>query len=85
MDDDKELNWLPVGEMLKVRDTVMVYKCVNNLHPSIFVLSLKSDLLFTIVQPETITNFKSHYSNHLAGREPFLTEQCPYGMNEMKT
>ena len=27
----KDLNWLPDSEMLKVRDAVMVYNCVNNL------------------------------------------------------
>ena len=28
-----ELNWLSVSDMLKVREAVMVYKCINNLAP----------------------------------------------------
>ena len=31
-----ELNWLPVSEMFKVRDAVMIHKCVNNLAPEYF-------------------------------------------------
>jgi hypothetical protein len=30
----KQLNWLPVNYMLRFRDTVMVYKCVNGMVPS---------------------------------------------------
>ncbi len=30
----KQLNWLPVNYMLRFRDTVMAYKCVNGMAPS---------------------------------------------------
>jgi hypothetical protein len=29
----QELNWLPVKEHLLFRDTVLMYKCINNLAP----------------------------------------------------
>ncbi len=29
----RELNWLPVKEHLLFRDTVLMYKCINNLAP----------------------------------------------------
>ena len=77
----KELNWLPVSEMLKVRDAVIVYKRVSNLGPVYLCTKFEKRSSLTIVQLETMANFKSHYLNQLAARKPFLTEQCPYEMN----
>ena len=37
----KELNWLSVSDMLKVRDAVMVYKCINNLAPDYLCTKFK--------------------------------------------
>ena len=37
----QQLNWLSVNEMLQFRDSVMAYKCANNLVPDYLCIKLK--------------------------------------------
>ena len=74
-----QLNWLSVNEILQLRDSVMAFKCVNNLAPDYLCIKFKKDHLFMIAQLVIIINFKSLYIRLLAVNEHLLIGQFLYG------
>ena len=74
-----QLNWLSVNEILQLRDSVMPFKCVNNLAPDYLCIKFKKDHLFMIAQLVITINFKSLYIRLLAVNEDLLIGQFLYG------
>ena len=53
----QQLNWLSVNEVLQLRDSVMAFKCANNLAPDYLCIKFKKDHLFMIAQLVIKVNF----------------------------
>ena len=75
----QQLNWLSVNEMLQLRDSVMAFKCANNLAPDYVCIKFKNDHLFIIAKLVTTINFKSLFIGLLAVNAHLLFEQFLYG------
>ena len=57
----RELDWLPVDKLLYFRDSVLTYKCLNNLAPDYLCNKFKKGHQFTTSRLAHITPFKYYF------------------------
>ena len=57
----RELDWLPVDKLLYFRDSVLTYKCLNNLAPDYLRNKFKKSHQFTTARLAHIIPFKYHF------------------------
>ena len=72
----QELNWLPVKEHLLFRDTVLMYKCINNLAPPYCTcaVNLVNDQIYMNVTLVTESSSKYRLIMPPLAREHFIIE-----------
>ena len=57
----QQLHWLSINKMFQFRDSVMAYKCANNLAPDYLCIKFKKAQLFMIAQLVITISFISLY------------------------